>query len=65
VRWIVRREWVANLSDLTHRRTPLAFTGQLTSAARDELAKLVGAQLGWSTHERKQQAAAAGWGLSD
>ena len=65
VRWIVRREWVAHLSDLTHRRTPLAFTGQLTSAARDELAKLVGAQLGWSAHERKQQAAAAGWGLSD
>jgi len=65
VRWIVRREWVANLSDLTHRRTPLAFTGQLTSAARNELATIVGAQLGWSAQERRQQAAGAAWGVSD
>ena len=65
VRWIVRREWVATLSDLTHRRTPLAFTGQLTSAARNELATIVGAQLGWSAQERRQQAAGAAWGVSD
>ena len=65
VLWLVRREWVATLSDLTHRRTPLAFTGQLTSAARNELAKLVGTELGWSAQERRQQAAAAASGLSD
>jgi glycerol-3-phosphate dehydrogenase len=65
VGWLVRSEWVTSLSDLTHRRTPLAFTGKLTSAARDELAKLVGAELGWSGKERTQQAASAALGLSD
>jgi glycerol-3-phosphate dehydrogenase len=65
VRWIVHSEWVTSLSDFTHRRTPLAFTGRLTPAVRDELSAVIGAELGWLARERTRQVEAAAWGLSD
>ena len=62
--WLVRNEWVATLADLTHRRTPLAFTGQLSDKALKEIATLVGKELGWSAAQVKANLASASYGLS-
>lgn len=62
--WLVRKEWVVNLSDLTHRRTPLAFTGQLSPAVLKEIAQLVAKAMGWSANEKKAQISSASLGVS-
>lgn len=54
---LVRREKVVALTDLTHRRTPLAFTGRVSEEALTEIAEVMGDVLGWSAAERKRQVA--------
>jgi glycerol-3-phosphate dehydrogenase len=62
IRWLVRDEWVVTLADLTHRRTPLAFTGQLTEKALKEIATIVGTELGWGAGQVKANIASASYG---
>ncbi|MCK8608606.1 glycerol-3-phosphate dehydrogenase/oxidase [Agromyces sp. C10] len=47
IAWITRHERVVHLADVVFRRTSLAFTGALTPALLDELADVVGRELGW------------------
>jgi glycerol-3-phosphate dehydrogenase len=63
IRWLVRDEWVVTLTDLTHRRTPIAFTGQLTEKALKEIAAIVGKELGWNATEVKANIASASDGV--
>jgi glycerol-3-phosphate dehydrogenase len=44
---IVRTEQVVHLDDLLLRRTSIAFTGQASRAAIDELAEITAGVLGW------------------
>ena len=48
IRHLARTEMIGRLADLLFRRTPIAFAGQLTLAAIDEVAAEVGQALGWS-----------------
>ncbi|MBF4569904.1 glycerol-3-phosphate dehydrogenase/oxidase [Plantibacter sp. VKM Ac-2880] len=57
--YLVEQEQVVHLSDVLHRRTSLAFTGSLTAALVDELARVVGGVLGWDDAERTAQIEAA------
>lgn len=52
---LVAREWVVTLSDVIHRRTSLAFSGQISHALVTEIAELLAAQLGWSTTELSRE----------
>ena len=52
---LVRNEWVITLSDVVHRRTSMAFSGQLNAPLLSELADIMAAQLGWSADERSIQ----------
>ncbi|WP_062287388.1 glycerol-3-phosphate dehydrogenase/oxidase [Demequina phytophila] len=54
IQWIARTERVARLADLVQRRTQLTFRGEVTVPLLEELAKVVGRELGWS---RKRRAA--------
>ncbi|MDF0514575.1 glycerol-3-phosphate dehydrogenase/oxidase [Agromyces sp. H3Y2-19a] len=47
IAWLARNERVVRLQDVVLRRTSLAFTGSLTVPLLDELAAVVGAELGW------------------
>ncbi|MCD5347839.1 glycerol-3-phosphate dehydrogenase/oxidase [Agromyces sp. S2-1-8] len=47
IAWLARNERVVRLQDVVLRRTSLAFTGSLTAPLLDELAAVVGAELGW------------------
>lgn len=58
VRWLARTERVVHLADLVLRRTSIAFTGTLTSPLLDELATLVGDELGWDAERRHDEVAA-------
>ena len=64
IRWLVRDEWVVTLADLTRRRTPLAFNGQLNEKALKEIATIVGKELGWGAAQVKANLASASYGLS-
>jgi len=64
IQWLVRHEAVHSLQDLTHRRTPIAFTGALSPEARDELAGVVSEELGWSDAQHTEQQQLATLGLS-
>lgn len=55
IAWIARTERVVHLADLVFRRTSLAFTGALTPPLLDELAEVVGDELGWSADERRAE----------
>ena len=52
---LVHNEWVINLSDVVHRRTSMAFSGQLSGPLLSELADIMAAQLGWSNDHRTEQ----------
>lgn len=41
-------EWVVKLSDVVHRRTSLAFSGQLSHSLLNEIAQIVAPLLGWT-----------------
>lgn len=45
---LAANEWVVTLSDVVHRRTSLAFSGQLSHALVKEIAQAVAPVLGWS-----------------
>jgi glycerol-3-phosphate dehydrogenase len=45
---LAANEWVVTLSDILHRRTSLAFSGQLSHALVKEIAQAVAPVLGWS-----------------
>jgi glycerol-3-phosphate dehydrogenase len=52
---LVDNEWVITLSDVVHRRTSMAFSGQLSAPLLSELADIMAAQLGWSDDYRNIQ----------
>jgi len=52
---LVRNEWVQTLSDVVHRRTSLAFSGQISSALLQEIAEIMAPLLGWSDAEVARQ----------
>jgi glycerol-3-phosphate dehydrogenase len=52
---LASREKVVSLSDLTHRRTPLAFIGAISPQSLEELASVIGEFLGWSRAEQRRQ----------
>ncbi|MDQ0895350.1 glycerol-3-phosphate dehydrogenase/oxidase [Agromyces ramosus] len=58
VRWLARTERVVHLADLVLRRTSMAFTGSITTPLLDELATLVGDELGWDAERRRAEVAA-------
>ncbi|UOQ89903.1 glycerol-3-phosphate dehydrogenase/oxidase [Agromyces endophyticus] len=49
VAWLARNERVVHLQDVVLRRTSLAFTGAITAPLLEELAGIVGGELGWDT----------------
>ena len=51
IRSLVAHEWVVTLSDIVHRRTSLAFSGQLSNALLSELAHIVASERGWSDED--------------
>ncbi|MCF8548587.1 MAG: glycerol-3-phosphate dehydrogenase/oxidase [Pontimonas sp.] len=52
---VIHNEWVINLSDVVHRRTSMAFSGQLSGPLLAELADIMAIQLGWSSDHRTDQ----------
>ena len=52
IAWLARNERVVHLADIVLRRTSIAFTGALTAPLLDELADVVGAELGWDDERR-------------
>lgn len=55
IAWMARTERVVHLADLVFRRTSLAFTGALTPLLLDELAGVVGDELGWDAGARRAE----------
>jgi len=55
IAWIVDNEHVATLADLVLRRMTIAFSGELSLAAIDDLAEIAAACLGWDEAMRKAQ----------
>lgn len=55
IAWLARNERVVHLADLVFRRTSLAFTGALTPLLLDELAEVVGGELGWDGAARRAE----------
>lgn len=49
IRSLIAREWVVTLSDIVHRRTSLAFSGQLSHSLLSELAQIMASERGWSS----------------
>jgi glycerol-3-phosphate dehydrogenase len=45
---LVAGEWVVTLSDVLHRRTSLAFSGQVSHLLVEEIARIIAPMLGWS-----------------
>ena len=62
--WLVDNEAVWTLQDLTHRRTSLAFSGELAPDALDELQELLAEVRGWSVEQAHEQRQLASLGLS-
>lgn len=58
IRWLARSERVVHLADVVLRRTSMAFTGSVTAPLLDELATLVGDELGWDGERRLAEVAA-------
>jgi len=54
IEWLIRHEWVETLSDLLKRRTPLAFTGQVTKVTKNELADVMAELRGWTAAVKKK-----------
>lgn len=55
IEWLVENEHVATLADLVLRRTAIAFTGELSLAALEEIAAIMAQQLNWSAAETRHQ----------
>jgi len=55
IEWLVETEHVATLGDLVLRRMAIAFTGELSPAALEELADIAGAMLGWDAGRRQAE----------
>lgn len=55
IKSLVRNEWVSHLSDVVHRRTSLAFSGQLSHDLVRELAAVMAPECGWSDEEVTKQ----------
>ncbi|MDN4491198.1 glycerol-3-phosphate dehydrogenase/oxidase [Demequina sp. SYSU T00068] len=55
IAWIARHERVARLADVVLRRTTLAFEGRVTEALLDDLADVVGEELGWTRRRRRAE----------
>lgn len=53
IAWIARHERVARLADVVLRRTTLAFEGRVTEAMLEDLAEVVGDELGWTRRRRR------------
>jgi glycerol-3-phosphate dehydrogenase len=56
--WAVRKEMAVTLADAVIRRTPLGALGCPGEAALEAAATLVGAELGWSESDRRNEIAA-------
>jgi glycerol-3-phosphate dehydrogenase len=52
---LVQREQVVTLSDLTHRRTDLAFVGALSTQCAQEIGLIISEIKGWGQSEMKSQ----------
>jgi glycerol-3-phosphate dehydrogenase len=48
---LARQEQVVSLADLIFRRTPIAIAGQLSISAVEELGRIVGGALGWTSDQ--------------
>jgi glycerol-3-phosphate dehydrogenase len=48
---LARQEQVVSLADLIFRRTPIAIAGQLSIPAVEELGRIVGDALGWTSEQ--------------
>ena len=46
--WITRTEKVVHINDLLQRRSLLAITGQISEGLLEELAQIIGRELGWA-----------------
>jgi len=55
IEWLVATERVVTLADLVLRRMTIAFSGELSLAAIDELDEIAGDCLGWDAATRRQQ----------
>ncbi len=53
--WAVRHEMALTLSDAVVRRTPLGALGYPGDAAAHRAAQIVGAELGWSNDQRREE----------
>jgi glycerol-3-phosphate dehydrogenase len=58
LRYLIRTEFARTLADLLQRRTSLAITGQLSSAAIGQAADIFAEELGWSEQHRAAEEAA-------
>ena len=52
---LIDNEWVVTLSDIVHRRTSMAFSGQVNKKLLKELAHLMASRRGWSSSEVARQ----------
>ena len=55
IAWIARTERVVHLADVVFRRTSMAFTGTVTAPLLEELAEIVGRELGWDAATRRAE----------
>ncbi|WP_062310121.1 glycerol-3-phosphate dehydrogenase/oxidase [Demequina rhizosphaerae] len=55
IAWIARAEHVVRLTDVVERRTQLTFRGEVTPSLLEEIAKIVGRELGWSRRRRADE----------
>ncbi|WP_062297407.1 glycerol-3-phosphate dehydrogenase/oxidase [Demequina maris] len=55
IAWIARAEHVVRLTDVVERRTQLTFRGEVTPPLLEEIARIVGRELGWSRRRRAEE----------
>lgn len=54
--WLTRTEKVVHINDLLQRRSLLALTGQVTEELLQEMARLIGTELGWDKARQAEEA---------
>lgn len=57
--WITRTEKVVHINDLLQRRSLLAMTGQVSEDLLNELAQIIGRELGWTDDRQTKEVAFA------
>ena len=57
ITYLVEEECIVHLSDLVHRRTSLAFTGDINKPLLEELAENLAKVLGWNQEQQAQEVA--------